>query len=347
MSLLLAAALAVADPSALAVSKLADGVFAVTRPGPPGLMFDANNLFVIDDDGVVVVDSNVDPASTREVLAALRKITDKPVRFLVHTHWHDDHVMGDAVWKEAFPAVEIVAQERAWQDMTTEGAKNRNGLLDYAPQGIAMLRDAIAKGKDIAGGDLTEETRKSYERDLFLVERYVADAPSFAPVEPTIEISDRMTLRRGGRTIEIFHPGEAHTRADLVVWLPAERILASGDIVVWPVPLAGSSSTITAWPATLEKLIALDPKLVLPGHGKVLEGTEYLTLEASVFSSAVDQVKAAIGRGEPVEEARKSVDLSTFRKTIAGDSPLRGVLFDMYVASPAIAGAYRELTEAR
>ena len=79
--------------------KLADGVYASIRKEPVGLGVEANNLFVVDDDGVVVVDTNFGPSSTRQVLAALRKITDEPVKYVINTHPHDDHVLGNAVYR--------------------------------------------------------------------------------------------------------------------------------------------------------------------------------------------------------------------------------------------------------
>lgn len=83
------------------VQKLADGVYASIWNEPVGLGVDANNLFVIDDEGVVVVDTNFGATSTREVLAALRTLTGKPVKYVINTHPHDDHVLGNQVYREA------------------------------------------------------------------------------------------------------------------------------------------------------------------------------------------------------------------------------------------------------
>jgi len=87
------------------VHKLAEGIFATERLEPAGLMFDANNVFIVRERDVVVVDSNISPDSTREVLAALQNLTDKPVRYVINTHWHEDHILGNGVWREAYPAV--------------------------------------------------------------------------------------------------------------------------------------------------------------------------------------------------------------------------------------------------
>lgn len=87
------------------VEQLADGVYAAIRTDPPGLMVDANSLFIVNDSDVVVVDA---PEASAEMIQALRKITAKPVSFLVNTHWHDDHVIGNAVWRNAYPGVRFI-----------------------------------------------------------------------------------------------------------------------------------------------------------------------------------------------------------------------------------------------
>ncbi|HEY7913955.1 MAG TPA: MBL fold metallo-hydrolase [Blastocatellia bacterium] len=85
------------------VQKLAEGVYGVIRKDPPGLMVDANSVFIINANDVVVVDTSGAPATAKEVIAALRRLTDKPVRYVVKTHWHDDHIIGDTVYRDAFP----------------------------------------------------------------------------------------------------------------------------------------------------------------------------------------------------------------------------------------------------
>ena len=118
--------------------------------------------------------------------------------------------------------------------------------------------------------------------------------------------------------------------------------------MVWPVPLVGNpQSRIGEWPATLEKLRALRPAKIVPGHGPVLYDDSYLKTLAELFSSIKQQTDAAVSRGETLEQARKSVNLDPFRKTIAGDSPVRQLLFANYVAYPAVGAAYAEASARR
>lgn len=330
------------------VQKLAEGVYAVIRKDPPGLMLDANNVFIINDDDVVVVDANGAPSTTREVLAALRKLTSKPVTYVINTHWHDDHIIGDPVYREAFPAVEFIAHANTRSYLPSQGVINRKTFLAGAPGAVEMLKGLLTKNKSLTGGDLTNEERDSYTSDIRLAELVLAEAPEAQVTLPTITFEDRLTLYRGTRVIEILHLGGGHTSGDIVVNLPKESIAMTGDLVVWPVPFVGSDqSHIGDWSQTLAKLRALKPATIVPGHGPVLHDDSYITLLASLFASVREQTDAAVGKGETLEQARKSVRLADFRKQFAGDSPVRKVLFDNYVTGPAIAAAFREASAKR
>lgn len=329
------------------VVKVAEGVYATIRKDSPGLGAEANDVFIINDEDVVVVDTGVSPSSTREVLAALRKLTPKPVRYVVNTHWHDDHVIGNGVYREAFPAADFIAHAETRDYLPGLGLERRRQALAGAARFVVTLKDALAKNKSLTGQDLTEEERAVYSNDIKIGERFVAEAPSAPIVLPTVTVRDRLTLHRGGgRTIEIVQLGRGHTAGDLVVHLPKEGVVIAGDLVVWPVPfVGGEQSHIAEWAATLEKLLALRPTAIVPGHGPVMRDDAYVRTLAAMFASISRQTEAAVARGETLDAARKSVNLEEFRKTLAGDSQLRRLLFQAYVVQPAVAAAFREATE--
>ena len=330
------------------VQKLAEGVYAVVRKDLTGLMVDANNVFIINDEDVIVVDSNGAPAITKEVLAALRKLTNKPVKYVINTHYHDDHIRGNQVYRDAFPGVEFIGHAFARDYLPHQGALNRKNFLEGAPRFRDAIRGLMEKNKSLGGWELTAEERASYQSDIRLVELVLSESAVAQTVLPTITLEDRLTLHRGNRVIDIRHLGSGHTAADIVVHLPKEGILITGDLVVWPVPLVGNpQSRIGDWASTLEKLHALHPAMIVPGHGPVLRDDSYLKTLAEMFASIKQQAQAAVARGETLEQARRSVNLDVFRKQLAGDSSVRRVLFAMYVASPAVEAAYGEASAKR
>ncbi len=339
---LLLAAATLAGHAGARVEKLAEGVYASIRTEPPGLFFDSNVLFIVNDADVVVVDANFSLASARANLEELRRITAKPVRYVVNTHWHDDHITGNRVWRDAFSGVEFVGHVTSAADMAGVGEANRQGMRANAGGFAAALRKRIADGQSLSKAAITDEERTSYASDAVLIEGHLADVANVEIIPPTIAVEGRLVLQRGERAIEILHLGAGHTRADLVVWLPKEGIVASGDLVVWPVPLVGSTSFPSAFAATLEKLVALQPKLLVPGHGPVMRDDAYAKQVAGMLRAIAGQTAAAVARGETLEQARKSVDLEAHRRAFAGDSAARRFIFDGYVSAPGVAAAYEE-----
>ncbi|HJQ36238.1 MAG TPA: MBL fold metallo-hydrolase [Thermoanaerobaculia bacterium] len=325
------------------VEKVSDGVYAAVRNNAPGLGADATSVFIINDEDVVVVDTTGSLAGAREELAALRKLTSKPVRYVINTHWHFDHVTGNQIYREAFPGAEIIASAAMREDMATKAEKSGKEMAAGLPQFIKDLRELLEKKQNFAGEPINDAERKSYESDIAQAEGVVAEANDIRITLPTIAIDQTMTLHRGKRTIEIRQLGRSHTRGDIIVWLPEEKIAITGDLVAHPVPLMGSDqSYISDWGASLEKLKALQPRVIVPGHGELLRDDKYVTTLIGLTKSLVEQAKAAVARGEKLEDARKTVNVDEYRKAIAGDDRLLGFIFRVYVRNAGFAAAYRE-----
>ena len=326
------------------VQQLATDVYAVIRRDLTGFMVDANNVFIINDDDVIVVDSNGAPAITKEVLAALRRLTSKPVKYVINTHYHDDHIRGNQVYRDAFPGVEFIGHTFARDYLPAQGAVNRKNFLVGAPRFLNDLKKFLAENKSPLGGELSGEEHASMASDVRLVELVLSEGTA-PTILPTLTLEDRLTLHRGSRVIDIRHLGSGHTAADLIVHLPKEGIVVTGDLVVWPIPLVGNpQSRIGDWAVTLDKVRDLHPRLIVPGHGPVLRDDTYLKSLSELFAAISRQTKAAAARGETLEQARQSIKLDEYRRRLAGDSPVRRTLFANYVLAPAIAAAYGEAT---
>jgi glyoxylase-like metal-dependent hydrolase (beta-lactamase superfamily II) len=329
------------------VQKIAKDIYAVIRKEPPSLWFNPNTVFIIGKKDVIVVDSNISSEYTKEVLAQLKKITKKPVRYVINTHWHEDHIIGNHVYRDAFPNVEFIGQKSTLTDLPAIGAANRKGSIENGKGFIELLRSQIAKGKGLAGQNISEEEKLGYSSDINLVESYLAESSNFQIILPTILVEDKLELNDGKRKIEILFLGKAHTAADLVVFLPKEKIVASGDLLVSPIPLIGSTSYPLEYGKTLENLLKLNAKIIIPGHGNVMRDDSYIKLMIRLLDSIKRQVELAVARGETLEQMRKSINLEEFRKAFAGDSQHKSFVFQNYVFLPATAAAYHQLTKKR
>lgn len=346
--LLLFPALAFGQTGGFEIVKVADGIYAAIRKEPPGLTVNANSVFIINDDDVIVVDTTLTPGTAREELAALRKLTDKPVKYVINTHWHDDHIMGNQVYRDAFPGADFIAHANTRAYLPATGLTNRRQAMSERgyPAFIAFLRSHLDKNESVFGGPMTEEERTTYMADIKIAEQYMAENPTAQIILPTITLEDRLTLYRGNRTIDIRYLGRGHTSGDLVVHLPKEGIVITGDLVIWPVPYVGNpQSHPKDWSATLEKLLSLNPSTIIPGHGPVLHDLSYVKLMSGLFASMSQQVESAVARGETLEQVRKSVSLTEFEKLFVGDSRIRKDIFRSYVMGAGIGAAFADASE--
>ena len=198
----------------------------------------------------------------------------------------------------------------------------------------------------VDGSPLNEEERASLTSDRMMAERYESIPAGFVPVLPSITLEQRLVLRRGTRTIDVRFLGRGHTDGDLVVYLPEVGVLMTGDLVVWPVPLVGSTSFPLDYATTLEALAGIRAGLIVPGHGPVFRDGAYVKQVSELLTAIATGTRAAAARGESLDEVRKSVNLDAFRDRFAGASLVRRTLFSTYVSGPGIQRAYEQAVAA-
>jgi len=335
------ASLATAQVGKFEMVKIAEGVFAALRTDPLHDPVDGNSIVIINDDDVIVVDTNVTPDSAREVIAQIRKLTNKPVRYVINTHWHDDHIFGNQTYQQAFSQVEFIGHPNTRVDMIKEVVPNMKGYKTRYQKYVTDYSAFLAKGQQRNGDPLTESQKTEISQFIEKMKWLAAQLEQTHLVLPTITVEKELTLHRGSRVIKIFHPGRGNTRGDLVVYLPQEKVLITGDLLVNPVPFS-IGSYLGDWIQTLKKLRAMEVNVILPGHGPAQHNWEYLDLIASLLGSVLQQTQDAVKRGLSLEDTRKAVDLESFRIRIAGDDQLRNAAFKEYFVTPAVERAYKE-----
>ena len=320
---------------------IAPNVYVWERTEPSGLAVYANNVFIIRENDVIVVDTDMRPSITREVIAQLKKLTPKPVSHVINTHWHDDHVVGNTAFREAYPGVRFVGHRSTSEDVKTLGAPNRKGMIDGIPPMLDQLRKGLASGQNLAGQPISAEARAAHEADLRWGEAYLKEVPAAAVIEPDVLVDEQLQLGSPARPVTVLHAGPAHTRAGLIVHLPVEGIVITGDIVMHPIPLLGNAN-LTGWMTALDRIAGLQPKLIVPGHGPVMRDLAYLSLTREFLADLRARVAEQAGRGATLEETRKAIDLAAWRTKFAGDSTHRAFIFGFYTAGPGIAAAHAE-----
>jgi glyoxylase-like metal-dependent hydrolase (beta-lactamase superfamily II) len=325
--------------------RVSDGVYAAIRADASANVVHGNNTIIVNDADVVVVDATGTPAAARRVIAAVKRLTRKPVRYLVNTHWHDDHTMGNQAWAEAYPGLEIVGHPDTQRDMTTKAVVNREQYVKSLPEILDFIARQLAAGNGLDGTPLAPGERESLMADTRLAREYLAQVPSFRVTPPTLLVRRRFTLVRGDRTIDIRHLGWGNTPGDLIVYLPREQIVVTGDLVVWPTPFVFDSH-IASWQASLDSLRRLGATSLIPGHGPVMRDFTYVDMVAAALRSVEQQTRAAKARGLDLSAARKTVDLADLERRFIGDSKVRRLSWENYFVSLAVERAFEQADSA-
>jgi cyclase len=318
---------------------LADGVYGFVWQGPLDNPIDGNALFIVNDRDVVVVDTGNFPSTARRMVAALRKLTDKPVRYVINTHWHDDHHSGNFIYREAWPGVTFVSHRDTRADILTQSYGARAKDLADIEKSAQTLERWIAAGKDDSGKPM-DEARNKRARTLIDLDRSVI--PELRAIEeapPDLTFEDHLVLTRGERTIEVRWLGRGNTRGDVVVLLPRERIVATGDLVVSPVPFA-FFSYYEEWVATLGKLDALPADVLFLAHGDPQRDRTYLRKVQGLLAALVEQAKAAVAAGLTVEQAKAKITLPEWKARFTGGDELKARAFDSFFLAPAVERAF-------
>jgi glyoxylase-like metal-dependent hydrolase (beta-lactamase superfamily II) len=330
------------QPGKFEMVKLAEGVYAAIRAEPLADPVDGNSVVIVNEEDVVVVDTNITPASARAVIAEIKKITPKPVRYVVNTHWHNDHVTGNAAYREAYPQVDFIAHANTLADTLEIMLPQNKKFLDDAPKNIAALEERLAKGVRRDGTPMTEKDKQEVKAYVEMFKGYMAEARGYTYVPATVTVERELVLHRaGGREIRLMHLGRGNTRGDLVVYLPKERVLVTGDLVVNPIPFS-FGSYLGEWIETLRKLRALPADVIVTGHGPVQRDKAYIETVGALLESTLSQARDAVKRGLTLEETRKAVNLESFMKKFAGDDPARRRAFEGFFVAPAVERAYKE-----
>lgn len=281
--------------------KIADGVYYAT--GGTG----SNNVVIVNDRDVLLVDDGTTPAAARALLADMQLITDKPVRYVVNTHFHYDHTDGNSVFP---PEVDIIAHEYVRTAILSFDVLHREpyttSQATAIPAQIDSLRKQIADERDSA-------RKAALEKQLAVARTNLEQLKEIKPTPPNVTYNSRMVLHKGQREIDLLFLGRGHTGGDTVVFLPRERIVCTGDLMESRLAYMGDAY-FDEWVTTLGELKKLDFALVLPGHGTPFRDKGLITAFQSYLTDVTKQVANLRKQGVSAEDAAKRVDLTSHQK---------------------------------
>ncbi len=262
----------------------------------------SNAAIVVNETDVLLVDSHISPAAANALLEELRPITDKPVRYVVNTHYHFDHVHGNQVYP---PEVEVIGHELT-REVIASGGSVRGRSYDTFIGGLPARIEALAERADTTSDP---DARAGVETNLERLRRFKAQTDEVVPVPPNTTLSERLTLFRGEREIRLLFFGRGHTGGDVVVHLPGDGVLITGDLLTEGLPYMGDGY-IDEWIVTLGHLEGLEFEWILPGHGRAFRDRAKIGHLRAYLRDLWERASEMHERGVAAAEAAERVDMT-------------------------------------
>ena len=246
--------------------RLSDNAWAYTAEGDP------NTGVVIGDDAVMVIDAQATPVMARDVIRRIREVTDKPIKYVVMSHYHAVRVLGAS----AYGADHIIASQDSYDLIVERGEADMKSEIGRFPR-------------------------------LF---RAVESIPGLT--WPTLTFKGEMTLRLGKLEVKLLQLGRGHTKGDTVVWLPQQKILFSGDLVEYDATPYTGDAYLTDWPQTLDNIAALKPEQLVPGRGAALKTPQQVQAGLAGTRDFVTSMFGAVKQGAQAGRDLRAVYKETY-----------------------------------
>ncbi|WP_137892747.1 MBL fold metallo-hydrolase [Ramlibacter sp. 2FC] len=263
--------------------QLSPHCWAYTAEGDP------NSGVIIGDKYILVSDTTATPDMARDLIREIRKVSDKPIKYVLLTHYHAVRVLGASAYF-AEGATEVIASQGTYELIVERGAQDMQSEMERFPR--------LFRGADGVPG-LTWPT-------LVL-----------GGGEPARgEVPGKLTLDLGGVKVQIWHPGPGHTRGDTIAWVEEEKVLYSGDLVEYEAGVYTGDAQLEEWPATLEALRALQAEYIVPGRGEAMKGNANVNKALdytqrwvqTLYQAGKEAAAAGMDLKAAMAHARKSMD---------------------------------------
>jgi glyoxylase-like metal-dependent hydrolase (beta-lactamase superfamily II) len=245
----------------ISFARLGEGLFAYTAQGDP------NTGVIVGDDCCMVIDAQATPLMAADVIRRVREVTDKPIKYVLLSHYHAVRVLGAS----AFNASEIIASNATRKLIVERGEQDKASEIGRFPR--------LFRGVETVPLGLTW---------------------------PTMTFDRQLTLWLGRRRVEILRLGRGHTAGDTVAWVPDEGVMFSGDLVEYHSACYCGDAHLEDWPRTLDRLAEYKPRALVPGRGDALEGeprvTEAIANTRAFLQTLFGVSQASVAKGRTLKE---------------------------------------------
>lgn len=302
------------------------------------------NVTLIEQrDGFVVVDSGLNAANGRAVVRYARSLANKPIKAVMITHWHNDHPQGISSIRDAFPKVRIIATRETEAGMLGPEAFD----IGYAPgpKWDGAMRTLLGKNREalnklLADPATAPDRKERIKKALVQYDRFEKDFKGSYIVPPTETFERRLVINDADIPVEILHLGRANTNGDALAWLPKQKIVATGDIVVAPIPF-GFGSYAGDWVQTIGKIKALGFTTLIPGHGMPQKDSSYLDKLTTAITDLRTQIYPLAKSGLSLDEVKKKVDFTKSIESFGATQRIRTNAASLFF-DPMTGSVYKE-----
>ena len=291
-------------------NKVKEGIYHAVGTGSLAVV--GNSSFIVNDNDVIVVDDHVSAAAAWVLLEEIKEVTNKPVTTVINTHFHFDHAHGNQIFD---PDVQIIGHQFTRRMLLNNsiGMPLYRNYLTAMPGQIEDIRKRIASEADAAA-------RAKLQTQLQVAENNLVSQKELRPTPPNLTLTNRITLYRGTREIQIRFLGRGHTAGDVVVFLPNEKVVMTGDFLTSGLSNM-SDSYPEEWVASLDELKKLDFDTVLPGHGEAFTDKSKIDYFQAYLRDVWSEVSRLKKQGASADEAAKRADLTKHKDHLPIQGP--------------------------
>jgi cyclase len=294
--------------------KVMDGIYYLTSSGTMNV--GANSPVIVNNDETMIIDSEITPAAARAIVQDIKAFTNKPIGFVIDSHYHYDHAHGNQIFGSN---VAVIGHDNTRKRLLTNVLEQYTYLssVQNLPERIVTLKERIAQEKD-------PQQKATLERQVASSQAYLEQIKETRVTPPNQTFATKMTIYRAGRELQILYLGRGHTDTDIVVYLPKERLVCTGDLMESQISYMGDSYP-DEWIGTLDRLRALDFDTVMPGHGVVFKGKQKIEVFQKYLRDVITQTTALRKQGLSADAAPAKIDVTAYSGEFPG---IRGVGID-------------------
>lgn len=291
------------------IEKAADGIFAALAK-PQALTNSNAAIFVLERD-VLVVDAHSKPSAAAALLAQIkREVTEKPVRYLVNSHFHWDHTQGDAAYKKANARIEIIASAATKQLMTTLQRDRLKESLESVPGLIESARKRLSQAT-------TAQEREWCNEQLRQLVAYQEEMKDYPLELPTRTFAKSLVIKDRSGELQLAFNGKAHTAGDIQVFSPSKKVVASGDAIIGFLPNLNDGFP-RPWPKTIDTVGVWQFDHIIPGHGQVQHGRDRMGQFRNYIEDLTTRVEQAKKTGIPLADLQKMITPASLKTLDSG-----------------------------